>query len=117
MVSIVLTTPLICGRQASETMAMRNSCLLRGHLLGNVMRDEVGFGALFGPMDDAQAALEILDQRCAALDPGAAAAIEDTVDGGDLGVMDVAADHAVDAAALGLARDGLFVVGDELDRV
>ena len=72
---------------------------------------------LLGPVHDAQAAVEILDQRGAALHPVAVVAVEDAVDVADLGVMDVAADHAVDAAPARLAGDGVLEVGDELHRV
>ena len=72
---------------------------------------------LLGPVDDAQAAVEILDQRGAALDPVAVVAVEDAVDGADLGVMDVAAHHAVDAAAARFARHRVLVVVDELHGV
>src|SRR4051794_21113957 len=115
---MVWTTPLTCGRQASETMAIRKSALLRCQ-----PRRDVGphhrllARRLLGPAHDAQAAVEVLDQGGAALHPVAVIAVEDAVDGADLGVMDVAADHAVDAAAARLACHRLFVVGDELDRV
>jgi len=71
------------------------------------------------PLPSARCAggLEILDQRRAALDPVAVVAIEDAVDGADLGVMDVSAHHTIDAATACFARDGLLVVVDELDGV
>ena len=69
---------------------------------------------LLCPVYDAQAAVEILDQGGAALDPIAVVAIEHAVDGADLGVMDVAAHHAVDAAAARFARHRMLVVVDEL---
>ena len=61
--------------------------------------------------DDAQAAVEMLDQRRAALHPVAVVAVEDAVDVADLGLMDVAADHAVDAAPARLAGDRVLEVG------
>ena len=44
-------------------------------------------------------------ERRQALDPVAVVAVEDAVDLADLGLVDVAADDAVEAAALRLVRD------------
>src|SRR6185436_12470989 len=117
MVSIVRTTPFIWGRQASETMAMRKSPLLRRHAYRGVAAQHTAAaqpGVLLGPAQDAQTTLEILDEGGAALDPVAVVAIENALDGSYLGVMDVAAYHAVDAAAARLAGDGALVVADVL---
>ena len=51
--------------------------------------------------------VEMLDERGAALDPVAVVAIENAAEIADLGVMDVAADDAVDAAAPRLVGDGV----------
>ena len=61
--------------------------------------------------------VEILDQRGAAFDPVAVVAVEDAVDVADLGLVDVAADHAVDAAPARLAGHRVLEVADELDGV
>ena len=118
-VSMVRTTPLICGRQASETMAMRNPAYSAASWAGasRVGSLDDSARALLGPAHDAQAALEILDQRRAAFDPVAVVAVEDAVDVADLGVVDVAADHAIDAAPARLVGHGVLVVGDELHGV
>jgi len=50
----------------------------------------------------------VLDQRRQALDPVAVIAIEHAVYRADLGVMNVAAYHAVGAASPGLPRHGFF---------
>ena len=52
-----------------------------------------------GPVQDFQAAVEMLDQGRAAFDPIAVVGIKDIADLAHLGVMDVAADDAVEAAA------------------
>src|SRR5579883_1312869 len=120
MVSMVRTTPLICGLQASETMAIRKSFSLRSYPHRGVIAQHAA-GALarvlVGPAQDAQAAVEILDQRGAALDPVAVVAVEDAVDGADLGMVDMAAHHAVDAAAARFARHRALIVADELHGV
>src|SRR5260221_11412260 len=116
MVSMVRTTPLICGRQASETMAMRNRSLRRDS--GRRERQPRQPGRmLLGPVQDAQPTVEALDQRGAAFDPVAVVAVKHAVDGANLGMVDMAADHAVDAAAPRLAGDRMLVVVDILDRV
>jgi hypothetical protein len=74
-------------------------------------------GPVRGAVHDAQPAVEVLDQRGAAFDPVAVVAVEDAVDRADLGVVDVPAHHAVDAASSRLARHRVFVVVDELHRV
>ena len=58
-----------------------------------------------------------LDQRGAALHPVAVVAVEDAVDVAHLGMVDVAADHAVDAAPARFARERLLEVADEADGV
>lgn len=54
---------------------------------------------------------------CAALDPIAVVAVEDTVDHAHLGMMKLAAYDAVDAAAPRFARHGPLVVRDEVHGV
>jgi len=58
----------------------------------------------------------VLDQRRQALDPVAVVAVEDAVDLAHLGVVDVAADHAMRAAAARFACDGDLEVVDVADR-
>ena len=69
------------------------------------------------PLDDLEPAVAMLDQGGAALHPVAIVAVEDAVDDLDLGLVDVAAHHAVEAAALGFLRHRMLEVADELDRV
>jgi len=64
------------------------------------------------PGDDFKLTLRVFGQCRAAFDPIAIIAIKDAVYVSDLGVMDVAADNAIDAALAGGAGDGLFIVGD-----
>ena len=81
-VSMVRTTPLICGRQASVTMAMRNRVYSAASCAG-VRRGSTDWrrACSSAQCDDSQPAVEILDQRRAALDPVAVVAVEHAVDG------------------------------------
>ena len=72
---------------ASRGLADRDGDRNAGHLLAHLR-----------PIDQAQMAVEILDQRGAAFDPVAVIAVENTVDLADLGAMDVSAHHGVDVA-------------------
>ena len=68
-------------------------------------------------MQDFEPTVAMLDQRRAALDPVAVVAVEHAVDVADLGVVDMAADDAVDVARARLGGDRVGVIADELDRV
>lgn len=59
----------------------------------------------------------MLDQRGAAFDPVAIIAVDDAIDCTDVGGMDVAADNAIGAPALGLGDNGNLIVADVFDRV
>ena len=63
---------------------------------------------LLGPVTQFRLA-GVLDQRRQALDPIAVVAVQRAVDHAHLGMVDVAADHAVHAAPACLARDRSFV--------
>jgi len=65
----------------------------------------------------AEAAVRVLDDRGAALDPVAAIEIAHAEIRVDRGVMDVAADHAVGAVAVGLGDQRLLELADIADRV
>src|SRR6185436_2354635 len=106
----VRTTPLTCGAQASVTRARRKRAApltRRGEAEIGRQHGELPLGR---PLDDLEPAVAMLDQRRAALDPVAVVAIEDAVDGLDLGLVDVAAHHAIEAAALGFLRHCILEV-------
>src|SRR5215469_4181439 len=89
----VRTTPFTCGSQASEMMMMRISS---GG--GEAQHREAADGR---PVEDLEAPVGMLDQRRAALHPVAVVAVEHVVEPPDLGLVDMAADHAVDLAPAG----------------
>src|SRR5260221_5755388 len=93
----VTTTPLIWGRHASVTSRIRMHALL--------------------PVDHPEFAAVELHQRGEALHPIAVVAVEDSADVADLGLVDVAAHHAVEAAAARLLRERRLEVADVADRV
>ena len=71
-----------------------------------------------GPIHQLQPAVMVLDECGAAFDPVAVVDVQHAVHLAHLGVVDVAADHAVEAAATGLAGKRLLVMhGDEFDSV
>jgi hypothetical protein len=76
-----------------------------------------GAGGRRLPLDDLQTAIVILDQPGAAFHPVAVVAVQHAVEVADLGVMDMAADHAIDAALARFLGYGLLVVADIFDRV
>src|SRR5262245_30030173 len=85
-------------------------------LVGRVDRRD-GPAHVGGPGDDLEAAVRMLADRGATLDPVAAVQVahaELVVDGG---VVDVAADHAIDLAAARLGNQSLLELADEVDRV
>ena len=69
-------------------------------------------GVSLGPGDDLESAVRVLGDRRAALDPVAAIDVADAELVVDLGVVDVAADDAVDAAAVRLGGQRLLEVAD-----
>src|SRR5580658_7714117 len=110
----VRTTPFTCGRHASLMRAMfkgRRQSRVRARGGERVERPQRC------PVQDLEPAVEMLDESGAALDPVAVVAIEDAADVAHLGLVDVAADDAVDAALARLFDDHVGVVADELDRV
>ena len=66
----------------------------------------------FVPAHDAQFAVGGFDERRQAFDPVAVVAVEDAVDVANLGLVDVAADDAVETAAARLARERLLEARD-----
>src|SRR5258708_14855583 len=93
----VTTTPLICGAHGWVTRRIRMQALL--------------------PVDDPEFAAVELHQRGEALDPIAVVAVEDSADVADLGLVDVAAHHAVEAAAARLLRERRLEITDVADPV
>ena len=73
--------------------------------------------SLVRPVDQLEAAVEMLDKRGAALHPVPIVAVQDTTDLADFRVMNVAADHPVQAATAGLVSDGIGEGADELHGV
>ena len=69
------------------------------------------------PLQNLQPAVEVLDQRGAAFHPVAVVDVGDVADLAHLGLVDMAADHPVDAAPARLVGDGDLVVLDELQGV
>src|ERR1700757_3919324 len=88
----VITTPLTCGSQASVASRMRNRppLLQRGY---DGRRGQVF--DLF-PVQDGKLPLGVFHQRGQALDPIAIVAVENATDRAHFGLVDMAADHAVD---------------------
>ena len=71
----------------------------------------------FLPGHQAQFTVRIFHQRRQALDPVAVVAIDDTADVADLGLVDVAADDAIQALLLGLVSERVFEGGDVVPRI
>src|SRR5215831_8347873 len=69
------------------------------------------------PIDDLEPAVEMFDEGGAALDPIAVVAVEHAADLFDVGLMDVPADDAIDAALPCFVDNGVGKVAHELDRV
>ena len=69
-----------------------------------------------GPVEDFHPSVRMLDQRRAALYPVAVVAVHDIADLLHLGLVDVAADNAVDTALGSLVGQRMFEIADELDR-
>ena len=69
------------------------------------------------PLDDLQFAFEGFHQGGEAFHPVAVVAVDDAVDGLDLRLVDVPANHALESAAARLARHGILESGHEIDRV
>src|SRR5271165_6213288 len=113
-VDSVRTTPLTCGRHASVTIMMRwlgaggsiasGSTAMNGAGMSgrsrqpDLARCEEGQPVQCGPVDQLQPAVMVLDERGAAFDPVAVIEIQHTLHLAHFGMMDVAADHPVEAA-------------------
>src|SRR5580704_801494 len=125
----VRTTPFTWGSQASVAKRMRIRLRSASRGLGlrqfarrNVLSDVAGApdhgpGTQLRPLQNLQPPVEVLDQGGAALDPVAVVDIGDAADLAHLGLVDVAADHPVDAAPARLVGDRQLVVLDELQCV
>ena len=103
------TTPLTCGRQASvatRIFASRPACA-DGHAMRPPQRRQQ-VAAPLAPADDLEAAVVVLDDGGAAFHPVAGVEVARRRDRDQRGVVDVAADHAVDAVAPRLARQHLL---------
>src|SRR4051812_15837124 len=111
MVLSVRTTPLTCGAQASVTISRRSGASFAGASArargwsgtgnGQALGGRLPLGAearLTHPVDQLEAAIGMLDEGGAAFHPIAVVHVGDAVDLAHLGVMDVAADDAVEAA-------------------
>ena len=69
------------------------------------------------PAQNRQAAVEVLHQRGEAFDPVAVVAIQHAADVADLGLVDVAAHDAVEAARAGFTRQRLLEGTDVADGI
>src|SRR5579872_1238771 len=101
----VRTTPLTCGSQASETMTIR----INRSIDSDAQHREA---AQVRPLQDLELAVAMFDQRRAALHPVAVVAVENRADLSDFGLVDMAADHAVDPAPAGLLGQRLLEIVD-----
>src|SRR5213593_848234 len=109
----VITTPLTCGAHASVASRIRNRCLL-SRRRGN------GGGAASGdllPMQDRELTVLAFHERGEALDPVPVIAIENAANRSDLGLVDVPAHHAIDAAATRFLRQRDLEIGDVAHRI
>src|SRR5271170_1764794 len=129
-VASVRTTPLTCGNHASVTIRMR--CDGAGGSIASHPRSSMGdrvSGSLRQPglargeerelverrpIDQLQPAVVMLDQRGAALHPVTVVDVKHAGHLAHFGVMDVAANHAVEAAPPRLRGDGAFEPVDRL---
>src|SRR5262249_45331524 len=71
----------------------------------------------FRPPHELKFSIEMLDDCRAAFHPVATIDVAQAVVVADYGMMDVAADHAVDPGPSGFDGEGAFVCADEIDRV
>src|SRR5579871_2095166 len=106
----VRTTPFTCGSQASETMTIR----INRSIDSDAQHREA---AQIRPLQDLEPAVAMLDQRRAALHPVAVVAVEDRADLPDLGLVDMAADHAVDPTPAGFLGQRQLEIVDIPHRV
>src|SRR5471032_3371065 len=138
-VSRVRTTPLTWGDQASVTIMIfkrpatpgmgpgSKRLVLRGYKrgLGNAgARGRSLFAGSCGvslrricPAKNLHIPMGIFDKGAAAFNPVSVVVIKDIADLADLGMVDMAAHHPVDAAQLGLMRHDLLEAGDIFHRV
>src|SRR3569623_14497 len=138
VISKVRTTPLTWGAQASVTIRIfkcaatpgtgpgTSLCALRGyrHDLGRgglsdgLSRSRSGALWRMGcPAQNLHSASGIFDKGAAAFNPVSVIEVEHVADLADFGMVDMAADHAVHAAHLRLARHDLFEARDVFDCV
>src|SRR5215831_1653971 len=95
---------------------------LRGYKRGFAFGRGAGSGAaalsrIGCPAQYLQISAGIFDKGCAAFNPVSVVEVENATDLPNLGLVDVSADHAVDATRFGCACDGCFKSGDVLDGV
>src|SRR5580700_24231 len=104
----MFTLPSRGGSQMQPLRGEFSATRRSGKLLGLdqlSLRHDRGDGleaAPLGPIDDLEAAVEMLDQGGAAFHPVAVVAVKHPVELADLRVMNMAADDAVELAAAGL---------------
>src|SRR5271155_1419771 len=106
----VRTTPLTCDSQASETMMIR----INRSIDSDARHREA---AQIRPLQDFEPAVAVFDQRRAALNPVAVVAVENRADLSNFGLVDMAADHAVDPARAGLLGQRQLEIVDVSPRV
>ena len=70
---------------------------------------------MFQPVDQAEGAVLVFGERGAAFDPVAGIAVEQVVDGLEVGAVDVAADDAVDLLPADFRHQGLFEIAHVVD--
>jgi hypothetical protein len=109
-------TPLVCGSHASVTSAILMR-LTDSRDPTKRYRISTGSVARLSPAQQAEASLEVLDQRGATLDPVAVVAVCDAVDLYDFGAVYVTADDALHATPARLDGDRALEIRDVLHRV
>ena len=85
--------------------------------MGHLPQDELMFGGQLRPLDDLQPAARIFDKSGAAFNPIPVIAIKNTVNQLCFGVVDMAADDAVQAARLRFPRQSMLKTGDVGDGI
>src|SRR5271165_3706029 len=104
----VVTTPLTCGDQASVTIRIRMNLVLLGWWM---------LGEHVVPVQNRQVAFGRLDERRQALDPVTIIAVQDAADVANLGLVNMAADDAVEVPRPRLGGQRLLEGDDVADRV
>src|ERR1700761_4832189 len=93
---------------------------LRGYSLGLAQLRGAGFDcgrSRSGPMNDFQMSEGIFDKGCAAFNPVSVVEVKDFPDLAHLRLMDVTANHAIEAARLGGLRNSVLKAADIFDGV